>query len=158
MKWLVLLGTLGAGLGLSAGGAFNLRLLRGLRVPLAASLVNLLVGTTVLGVLWLLGVDGHRPDHWPPLWTLLGGVLGAAYVTLNVTGAARYGVGVSTVAVTLGQMLGALLLGSRGWFGQTAQAPGAPAWLSAALLLGAVVLLAQDRQAAENPAPPKQED
>ncbi|UTA50627.1 DMT family transporter [Deinococcus radiodurans] len=56
----------GAGLGLSAGGAFNLRLLRGLRVPLAASLVNFLVGTTVLGVLWLLGwtatarTTGHR--------------------------------------------------------------------------------------------------
>ncbi|GAA5504013.1 hypothetical protein Dxin01_03781 [Deinococcus xinjiangensis] len=151
MNWLVLLGTIGAGLGLSVGAAFNLRLLQAVRVPLAASLVNFAGGAIILFALWALGLDGHRPDHWPPAWTLLGGVLGATYVTLNIVGAARYGIGVSTVAVTLGQVLGALLITSQGWFGQQAQSPSWKAWLSAVLLLGAVGLLARDRvQAAKS--------
>lgn len=149
MNWLVLLGTVGAGLGLSLGAAFNLRLLQSVRVPLAASLVNFAGGALVLLALWALGLDGHRPDHWPPVWTLMGGLLGATYVTLNIVGAARYGIGVSTVAVTLGQVLGALLITSQGWFGQRAQPLNWQAWLSAALLLGAVGLLARDRMQAQ---------
>lgn len=148
MSLAVLLGTIGAGLGLSAGLAFNLRLARSLGTPLAATLVNFTVGAALLLGLWLLGVDGARPDALPPLWTLLGGLLGATYVTLSLIGAARLGVGLSTVAVTLGQVLGALLIGAAGWLGQTPQRPTLTAWLSAALLLGAVALLARDRQRA----------
>ncbi|WP_291423841.1 DMT family transporter [Deinococcus sp.] len=146
MNWLVVLGTLGAGLGLSGSAAFNLRLLQAVRVPLAASLVNFSGGAALLLLLWACGIDGHRPDHWPAAWMFIGGPLGAIYVTVNIIGAARFGIGVSTVAVTLGQVLGALLISSLGWFGQHAQRPSWQAWLSALLLLGAVGLLAQDRQ------------
>ena len=153
MSLLVVLGTLGAGLGLSAGAAFNLRLLHEVKVPLAATLVNFLGGTLLLLTLWLVGVDGARPDHWPPAWMFIGGLLGSTYVTLNLIGAARLGIGVSTVAVTLGQVLGALLITSRGWFGQQAQAPSGQAWLSAALLLAAVALLGLDRMRGQPPRP-----
>lgn len=145
MNLLILLGTIGAGLGLSAGAAFNLRLLHEVRVPLASTLVNFLGGTLLLFLLWGLGVNGARPDHWPPAWMLIGGLLGSTYVTLNLIGAARLGIGVSTVAVTLGQVLSALIITSQGWFGQAARQPTPQAWLSAALLLCAVALLGLDR-------------
>ncbi|ACO47940.1 DMT family transporter [Deinococcus deserti] len=149
MTFAVLLGTLGAGIGLSAGLAFNLRLARALGSPLAATLVNFMVGAALLLGLWLLGVDGTRPSALPPLWMLCGGLLGATYVTLSLIGAARLGVGLSTVAVTLGQVLGALLIGTVGWLGQPSQRPTLAALLSAALLLGAVALLARDREQAK---------
>lgn len=145
----MLLATLGAGLGLSAGLAFNLRLTRALGTPLAATLVNFVVGAALLLSLWSLGVDGARPSALPPLWTLLGGLLGATYVTLSLVGAARLGVGLSTVAVTLGQVLGALIITAAGWLGQTPQRPTLTELLSAGLLLGAVALLTQDRERAE---------
>jgi bacterial/archaeal transporter family-2 protein len=146
MNFLVLLATLGAGIGLSAGLAFNLKLAKALRTPLAASLVNFVVGASVLLLLWSLGLDGTRPTSFPPVWMLLGGLYGATYVTLSLVTAARLGVGVSTVAVTLGQILGAMVITSVGWFGQAAQPPSWTAILSAVLLIGAVALLAKDRE------------
>ncbi len=146
MNPLVVLGTLGAGVGLAAGLAFNLRLAKSLGLPLAASLVNFVVGAITLLGLWLLGVDGARPMSLPPLWTLIGGLLGSSYVTLSLIGAARLGVGVSTVAVTFGQVLAALVITNFGWFGQTPRAPTLTGVLSAGLLLAAVVVLTLDRQ------------
>ena len=146
MNLVVILGTIGAGLGLAAGLAFNLRLARGLGTPLAASFVNFAVGATVLLGAWLLGLDGNRPTAWPPLWTLAGGLLGSTYVTLSLIGAARLGVGLSTVAVTLGQVASALVITGLGWLGQRAQAPSLTGVLSAALLLAAVAVLAYDRE------------
>jgi bacterial/archaeal transporter family-2 protein len=146
VNWLVVIGTVGAGIGLAAGLAFNLRLARALGVPLAASLVNFLVGASVLFVMWLLGLDGTRPTQFPPLWTLIGGLLGSTYVTLSLVGAARLGVGVSTVAVTFGQVMSALLITGLGWFGQLPQAPTWQGVLSAVLLLAAVAVLASDRE------------
>jgi bacterial/archaeal transporter family-2 protein len=152
MNLAVLLGTIGAGLGLAVGLAFNLRLARVLGSPLSATFVAFLVGGCLLLGLWLLGLDGSRPPGWPVFWTLLGGVLGASYVTLSLIGAARLGVGVSTVAVTLGQVVGALVIAAAGWFGQTPHRPTLLSVLSAVVLLAAVALLALDReQATVNP-------
>lgn len=146
MNLLVLLATVGAGIGLSAGLAFNLRLAKALKTPLAASLVNFVVGASVLLLLWVFGLDGTRPTSFPPVWMLLGGLYGATYVTLSLITAARLGVGVSTVAVTLGQILGAIVITSAGWFGQAPQPPSWTAMLSAVLLVSAVGLLAKDRE------------
>ena len=66
MNFFVLLSTLGAGLGLSAGLAFNLRLARALGTPLAATLVNFVVGAVLLLGLWFVGLDGVRPTALPP--------------------------------------------------------------------------------------------
>lgn len=144
----LLLGTLGAGIGLAAGLAFNVRLARALGTPLAATLVNFVVGGVLLACLWLVGVGREGPAHLPPLWMLTGGLLGATYVTLNLIGAARLGVGVGTVAATLGQLLMALALPALGWLGQAQRPPSATEGLSALLLLAAVALLAGDRQRA----------
>ncbi|MGL5001339.1 MAG: DMT family transporter, partial [Casimicrobium sp.] len=67
-------------------------------------------------------------------------------VTLSLIGAARLGVGVSTVAVTLGQVVGALVIPGFGWLGQRPQAPSLTGILSAVLLLAAVAVLSNDRQ------------
>lgn len=146
MSLAALLATVGAGIGLSAGLAFNLRLAAALGSPLFATLVTFVTGAALLLSLWALGLDGARPTGWPPLWTLLGGVLGVTYVTLSLITGARLGAGASTVAVTLGQVLGAAVITGLGWLGQTAQPPTLPGLLSAALLLGAVGLLAADRE------------
>ncbi|GAA5514619.1 hypothetical protein Dcar01_03375 [Deinococcus carri] len=150
MNLAVLLGTLGAGVGLAAGLAFNVRLSGALGSPLAATLVNFLVGGVLMLALWTCGLDGARPTQVPAGWLLTGGLLGAAYVTLSLLSAARLGVGLSTVSVTLGQLLGALVIAALGWLGQTPQAPTASSLLSAALLAGAVALLATDRQRDED--------
>jgi transporter family-2 protein len=152
MNLLLIIGTMGAGVGLSAGLAFNLRLARSLGTPLSASLVNFVVGAAVLLGLWLMGVDGARPTRIPPLWMLAGGLFGATYVALSLAGAARLGVGVSTVAVTLGQVVGAMVITGMGWFGQAPQRPTGTGLLSAALLLGAVAMLAGDREHTEDGA------
>ncbi|GBF04342.1 hypothetical protein DAERI_010514 [Deinococcus aerius] len=151
MTLLTLLGTVGAGLGLAAGLAFNLRLAAALGQPLAATLVNFVVGAALLLTLWGAGVDRAVPASLPPLWMLLGGVFGASYVALSLTVAARLGAGVSTVAVTLGQVLGALVVTGLGWLGQARQPVTLPAVLSALCLLGAVVVLARDREQARPP-------
>jgi bacterial/archaeal transporter family-2 protein len=146
---LVILATIGAGVGLAGGLAFNLRLATSLKTPLAASLVNFVVGASVLLFVWFVGLDGARPQTFPPLWMLIGGLLGSTYVTLSLVSAARLGVGVSTVAVTLGQVLGAALITSFGWLGQVAQPPDWTTVLSAVLLIGAVALLGRDRERAK---------
>jgi bacterial/archaeal transporter family-2 protein len=150
VNFVVLLGTIGAGLGLAAGLAFNLRLAKPLGLPLAASFVNFVVGTISLLTLWFFGLDGTRPTEFPPLWMLLGGLFGSSYVTLSLVSAARLGVGVSTVAVTFGQVVGALVITGFGWFGQRAQTPSLIGILSAVLLLSAVAVLANDREQMKN--------
>lgn len=146
MNILILLGTVGAGLGLSAGLAFNLRLAAFLGMPLAATLVNFIVGAALLLTLWGLGLDRAFPTALPPLWMFLGGLFGASYVALTLTVAARLGAGVSTVAVTLGQVLGAVVVTGLGWLGQVPQPIDLTAVLSALCLLAAVVMLARDRE------------
>jgi bacterial/archaeal transporter family-2 protein len=146
MSPLLVFATIGAGIGLAGGLAFNLRLAKALKVPLGASFVNFVVGASVLLLLWAAGLDGARPSVLPPAWMLIGGLLGSTYVTLSVIGAARLGVGLSTVAVTLGQVLGAALITAFGLFGQRAQSPNWTTVASALLLIGAVALLGRDRR------------
>lgn len=146
MNPVIVLATVGAGFGLAAGLAFNLRIARALGVPVAATLVNFLTGMGTVLLFWLLGVGRHALSGDPAPWMLLGGLFGATYVTLALVTAARLGAGVSTVAVTLGQVLGALVIGAGGWLGQEARLPSPGALLSAALLLAAVAVLARDRE------------
>ncbi len=154
MTLVLVLGTLGAGAGLATGLAFNLRLIRALESRLGTALVNFATGGLLLLGLWALGVDGARAHAMPPLWMLTGGLLGATYAMLSLTGAARLGPVASTVTVTLGQVVGALLVAGFGWLGQTPQRPSPGGLLSAALLLAAVTLVARDRAAAHAPPRP----
>ena len=147
------LGTLGAGLGLSVGLVFNVRLARHTRHPVLASLVNFLVASLVTSLLALLGVLGasQLPVH-APLWSFGGGLVGAAYVTLTLLTARALGVAVSTAGVTLGQILGARLIDVYGLLGQQARPVSVAEVLGVALLFWAVALLARERMAGEQVA------
>lgn len=141
-----LLGTLGAGLGLSVGLAFNVRLAAHARHAVLASLVNFAVGLVLTGALALLGVGGQAASPFgAPLWMFLGGAVGAGYVTATLFTARALGVAASTAGVTLGQILGARLIDAFGLLGQSVRPVTLLDLLGAALLLGAVVLLARER-------------
>lgn len=141
-----LLGTLGAGLGLTVGLALNVRLAAHARHAVLASLVNFLVGLVITALLARLGVGGAaRAPLGVPLWVLLGGAVGAAYVTATLFTARALGVAASTAAVTLGQILGARLIDAYGLLGQSVRPVGTADLLGAGLLFVAVVLLARER-------------
>nr|WP_221277120.1 DMT family transporter [Deinobacterium chartae] len=144
----MLLGALGAGLGLGAGLAINTRMSRHTAGPVGASLINFLVGALVALVLVLFGVGG-RPDlnaAWAlPLGTFLGGAVGALYVALSLSAAASLGVTVSTALVVLGQLIVSRLVDAFGWLGQPVRPLEWPQVLGAALLLGAVAYLQWER-------------
>lgn len=148
-----LIGTLGAGLGLSLGLVFNVRLAGHARHPVLASLVNFAVAfalTTALAGLGVLGA-AHIPVH-APLWMFGGGLLGAAYVTLTLFTARALGVAVSTAGVTLGQILGARVIDALGLLGQQVRPVGGADLLGVALLFVAVALLARERAGRERGA------
>jgi bacterial/archaeal transporter family-2 protein len=144
----IILATLGAGFGLAAGLAFNLRLSKALGTPLGSTLANFWIGAITLLSLWLLGVAGTRPSELPPLWMMLGGMVGATYVTLSLVSALRLGVGLGTIAATFGQVLSAQVITGLGWLGQSAKPPNVLSVASAVVLLAAVALLARDREQA----------
>jgi bacterial/archaeal transporter family-2 protein len=148
MNFPIILATLGAGFGLAAGLAFNLRLSKALGTPLGSTLANFWIGAVTLLSLWALGVGGIRPSQIPPPWMFLGGMVGATYVTLSLVSALRLGVGVGTIAATFGQVLSAQVITALGWLGQNPKPPSLMAVGSAVLLLLAVALLAKDREQA----------
>ena len=145
--WLAaLLGTVGAGLGLSVGLVFNVRLAQHAGHPVLASLVNFLVAFVLTSVLALLGILGmaHLPTH-APLWAFGGGLVGATYVTLTLFTARALGVAASTAGVTLGQILGARLIDALGLLGQQVRPVGSAAVIGVVLLFLAVGILARER-------------
>ena len=147
------LGTFGAGLGLSVGLVFNVRLARHAQHPVLASLVNFVVAFVVTSVLALLGVFGtsQLPVH-APLWVFGGGLVGAAYVTMTLFTARALGVAASTAGVTLGQIIGARLIDAYGLLGQQARPVRGADILGVALLFLAVALLSRERLAGERAA------
>lgn len=141
-----LLGTTGAGLGLSVGLVFNVRLAGHARHPVLASLVNFAVAFVLTSVLALLGVLGtaQLPTH-APLWVFGGGLVGAAYVTLTLFTARALGVAASTAGVTLGQIVGARVIDTFGLLGQQVRPVSLLDLLGLGLLFLAVTLLARER-------------
>lgn len=141
-----LIGTLGAGLGLTVGLAFNVRLAAHARHAVLATLVNFAVGLLLTGALTALGVGGQSTlPLGVPLWALLGGAVGAAYVSATLFTARSLGIAASTAGVTLGQILAARLIDAFGLLGQPTRPVAVPDALGATLLLVAVVLLARER-------------
>ncbi|AWN24629.1 hypothetical protein DKM44_10990 [Deinococcus irradiatisoli] len=141
-----LLGTLGAGLGLSVGLVFNVRLAQHARHPVLASFVNFLVAFVLTSLLALLGLLG--PAQLPgqaPLWIFGGGLVGALYVTLTLFTARALGVAASTAGVTLGQILGARLIDAFGLLGQPVRPVSSAALVGVGLLFLAVAVLARER-------------
>ncbi|PAK39979.1 DMT family transporter [Peribacillus simplex] len=117
MRYISYLLALFAGAALSFEGAIYGELGKSIG-KLEASFYNFLVGSIILGLLWLFfgkGKISHVVEA--PKWTLLGGVLGVIYLTAIVISVPFVGVGITMVAVIIGQLIMSMIIEHYGWLG-----------------------------------------
>jgi bacterial/archaeal transporter family-2 protein len=85
-----------------------------------SSLISFLVGTLILIVVVLFwgkgSIGGIRNVSW---WHLLGGLIGAMFVTATLLAAPKIGVTQMVMATLAGQMVAALLIDRFGWLGMS---------------------------------------
>ncbi len=133
-----------AGVALAIQAPINAALGRSLGSPIAAAAVSFAVGLVVLIGLTLL-ISGPQPFAKvaaTPGWQLVGGLLGAFYVSAVLWGVSTLGVLSTMAALILGQMGAALLLDGNGLFGLPVQAL-TPQRIAAAVLVAAGLLLSR---------------
>jgi bacterial/archaeal transporter family-2 protein len=123
-RWLV--AALMGGVLLSIQVPLNSRLRSGLDSPLLSALISFTVGMLCLlavwGVRWWTGRESDLIGFDQiPWWALLGGVCGAAYVTMAILALPTTGVLLLVACTVLGQQLGALLIDHFGWLGMARQ-------------------------------------
>ena len=100
----------------------NAELSRNLGMPVAAAGISFFVGAVVLGLITLVMVTTQTapPLNWraPPLWMfLLGGFLGASFVTCNILLVPRLGAASLMAFLITGQLIAGLLVDRFGAFG-----------------------------------------
>lgn len=134
-----LLGVL-AGAFIAIQAPVNAQLARGLGVPVAAAAISFLAGAVVLGVVTLLttrmqgaAIDWRAPAPW---LFVVGGVLGAAYVTSTVLLTPRIGAAALMAFLVTGQLLAGMLVDKAGILGVAVRE------ISMGRIVGAVLLLA----------------
>jgi transporter family-2 protein len=135
---LAMVAAFSAGCGFAFGFSANAQVSRHTGHPLGGALMNFLVGTLALSGVVLAGFGGHPQLSGlsaAPWWTYLGGVCGAAFVTIGLVAIPRVGLAISGLATVFGQLAMSMVLDVTGLFG-----PALP--LSLQKLGGAVVLLA----------------
>ncbi|WP_347551526.1 DMT family transporter [Pseudalkalibacillus hwajinpoensis] len=85
---------------------------------LETTFYNFAVGSLIMGILWVFFGKGKLSyTVEAPKWTLLGGVLGIAYLLAIVISVPFVGVGITMVSVIIGQMLMSLVIEHFGWLG-----------------------------------------
>ncbi len=85
---------------------------------LEATFYNFAVGSLILGLLWLfLGKGKLSYAVKAPKWNLLGGILGASYLLAIIISVPFVGVGITMVAIIIGQMLMSMVIEHFGWLG-----------------------------------------
>jgi len=119
--WLLLLAAalaLGGLLTVQAGSNAHLRTFLG--APLAAAIVNFVVGLVALA-LWASVSRMTAPTvanaARAPWWAWIGGLIGATYVVSAVVLAPRLGATLFFGVLVAGQLLGAVILDHFGWLG-----------------------------------------
>ena len=103
---------------------------------LAGTVVLLLVASFVRGGLGTLGHVGRAP--W---WALIGGLLGAIYVTVALVAVRTLGASGLTAVVIAGQLAISVVIDRLGLFGIAKQHIGAPRVIGLVLLAAGVVLV-----------------
>jgi transporter family-2 protein len=118
MWWAVAAVALG-GVAIAVQAPINAALGRALGGPLPAAAVSFGVGFLVLMAVSLAQGQGgsYLRLSSVPLWTLLGGFLGAWYVFTAVWGVSSLGVVTLVAALIFGQMAAALVIDATGAFG-----------------------------------------
>jgi transporter family-2 protein len=116
--------------------------LRGHVGTFESSLISFTVGTALLVLVVLLVGEGSvlevKKASW---WQLLGGAIGAIFVTTTLLAAPRITVTGMLVAALVGQMLGALLIDEFGWFGMPRRSIEWTRIAGLVLLAGSVLLI-----------------
>jgi len=128
--------------------SFNAQLARSLdSVPLAAD-ISYSVGTAILVTLLLTGKVGH-PD-WSalgktPAWSLMGGVLGAWYITSSTHFISVLGTTLTLGLVVSGQAIAGILTDHFGWLNVPQHRLTPHRRFAVGLLIVAIFFLAQPR-------------
>ncbi|MGE7602421.1 DMT family transporter [Peribacillus sp. NPDC097675] len=82
------------------------------------SFYNFFMGSIIMGLLWLFFGKGRISYTLEaPKWSLLGGVLGVVYLTSIVISVPHVGVGITMVAVIIGQLVMSMVIEHFGWLG-----------------------------------------
>jgi transporter family-2 protein len=138
---LVAVGT-GSLLAIQAGINAQLRLRTGDAIQ--AAMISTAVSTISLLLLTIARHKPFAPFHQlsdGPWWIWIGGVLGAAIVTLTLLLISRLGGAVFFGSTVLGQLLAALVIDQYGLFGVQQHSINAPRVAGAAMLVGGVILI-----------------
>ena len=134
-----LLGIL-AGMLIALQGPINAQLAQGLGMPLAAAAASFIAGSVALVVLAAIATQVQGISiAWrvPPWWMfVVGGCLGAAYVTSAIILTPRLGTAATMALIVAGQLTAGLLIDRMGWFDLAVRE------LSIGRVGGAVLLLA----------------
>ncbi|HOZ32028.1 MAG TPA: DMT family transporter [Tabrizicola sp.] len=141
MWWAVAAVALG-GVAVAVQAPINAALGRGLGAPVPAAAVSFAVGFLVLVAVSLVQGQGgaYLRLSQVPVWTLLGGFLGAWYVFVAVWGVASLGVVTLVAALVLGQMAAALVIDATGILGMAVREISPTRIAAAAMVLGGLVL------------------
>ena len=131
-----------AGVALATQAPINAALGRSLGSPIGVAAVSFGVGLVLLIALTLLfdGPQTFAKLAVTPGWQLLGGLLGAFYVSAVLWGVSTLGVVSTMAALILGQMGMALVLDGNGLFGLPLQALTPQRIASAGLVAAGLVL------------------
>jgi bacterial/archaeal transporter family-2 protein len=85
---------------------------------LETSFYNFFMGSIIMGLLWLFFGKGKLSYVVEaPKWSLLGGILGVVYLTSIVISVPFVGVGITMVAVIIGQLVMSMVIEHYGWLG-----------------------------------------
>ncbi|WP_442578250.1 DMT family transporter [Mesorhizobium sp. ASY16-5R] len=117
----------------------NAQLARGLGLPVAAAAFSFLSGAVVLGIVSVavtryndISLDWRAPAPW---LFVVGGILGASYVTLSTILIPRIGAAALMAFLVAGQLLAGMLLDRIGFLGMAVRE------ISLGRVAGAVLLL-----------------
>lgn len=117
MRYISYLLALIAGAALSFEGAIYAELGKTVG-QVETSFYNFFMGSIIMGLLWIFFGKGDLSYTLKaPKWTLLGGGLGVVYLTAIVVSVPYVGVGISMVAVIIGQLVMSMVIEHFGWLG-----------------------------------------
>lgn len=117
MRYISYLLALIAGAALSFEGAIYAELGKTVG-QVETSFYNFFMGSIIMGLLWIFFGKGNLSYTLKaPKWTLLGGGLGVVYLTAIVVSVPNVGVGISMVAVIIGQLVMSMVIEHFGWLG-----------------------------------------
>ncbi|KAB7663413.1 DMT family transporter [Bacillus sp. B1-b2] len=117
MRFIFYLLAILAGAALSFEGAIYAELGKTIG-QLETSFYNFFMGTFIMGLLLLFFGKGKLSYTLKaPKWSLLGGILGVVYLTSIVISVPYVGVGITMVAVIIGQLVMSMIIEHFGWLG-----------------------------------------